>query len=122
VDPGSTHIPVSAAQIRGQPMDHWQSIPPPVRPYFVRRLAIVGAESTGKTTLAQALAAQFSTVCVPEFARDYLSARGGQCRPADMPVIAAGQARLEDEYARHANRLLVCDTDLLTTQLWQEHY
>jgi NadR type nicotinamide-nucleotide adenylyltransferase len=122
VDVDRTQIPISATQIRARPMEHWDFIPPPVRPYFVRRVAIVGAESTGKTTLAQALAAHFGTVCVPEFARDYLSARGGQCSPADMPIIAANQSRLEDEYAHLANRLLVCDTDLLTTQLWHEHY
>ena len=122
VDPSRAQVPISAAQIRALPMEHWDHIPPPVRPYFVRRVAIVGAESTGKTTLAQAVAAHFRTVRVPEFARDYLLARDGQCTEADIPIIAAGQVRLEDELAREADRLLVCDTDLLTTQLWHEHY
>ncbi len=122
VDHDRTQVSISATQIRARPMEHWDHVPPPVRPYFVRRLAIVGAESTGKTTLAQALAAHFRTVRVPEFARDYLEARDGQCTEADIPIIAAGQVRLEDELAREADRLLVCDTDLLTTQLWHEHY
>jgi NadR type nicotinamide-nucleotide adenylyltransferase len=122
VDHDRSQIPISATQIRERPMEHWEYIPAPVRPYFVRRVAIVGAESTGKTTLAQALAAHFRTVRVPEFAREYLLARDGQCTEADIPIIAAGQVRLEDELAREANRLLVCDTDLLTTQLWHEHY
>ena len=39
-----------------------------------------------------------------------------------MPIIAHGQARLEDERARQANRLLVCNTNLLTTLLWHERY
>jgi NadR type nicotinamide-nucleotide adenylyltransferase len=121
-DPARAQVPISAAQIRARPLEHWTFIPPPVRPYFVRRVAVIGAESTGKTTLAQALAAHFGTLCVPEFARDYLLARGGRCTPADMPVIAAGQARQTEKLARQANRLLVCDTDLLTTELWQEHY
>ena len=72
VDPHRIQIPVSATQIRARPTEYWDHIPPPVRPYFVRRVAMVGAESTGKTTLAQALAAHFRTVRVPEFAREYL--------------------------------------------------
>ena len=115
-------VPISATQIRRRPLTYWQFIPPPVRPYFVKRVAIVGAESTGKTTLARALAAHFETVWVPEHARDYLLARGGVATRDDMLIIANGQAALEDRLAREADRLLVCDTNLLTTQLWHEHY
>jgi NadR type nicotinamide-nucleotide adenylyltransferase len=122
VDPARRQVPVSATQIRENPFAFWDYIPPPVRPYFARRVAVVGAESTGKTTLARALAAHFHTVWVPEFARDYLLARGGGVTLDDMPVIARGQAALEDRLARDANRLLICDTNLLTTKIWHEHY
>src|SRR5205085_9004498 len=50
LDPSRRQVPISATQIRAQPMLHWRFIPPPVRPYYVRRVAILGAESTGKTT------------------------------------------------------------------------
>ena len=122
VDPTRAEVPVSASMIRSRPMDYWDYLPPPVRPYYARRIAVVGAESTGKTTLARALADHLNTVWAPEFARDYLLARGGRCTAEDMLIIARGQAALEEERARLANRLLVCDTDLLTTQLWHEHY
>ena len=122
VDPQRRQVPISATQIRDRPLEHWAFIPPVVRPYFVRRVALLGAESTGKTTLAQALAEHFQTAWAPEYAREYLLARGGVCTPADMPIIARGQARLEDERARLANRLLLCDTLVLTTLLWHEHY
>jgi NadR type nicotinamide-nucleotide adenylyltransferase len=59
---------------------------------------------------------------VPEYAREYLEARGGVCTAEDMPQIARGQAELEDCLARQANRVLIQDTNLLTTQLWHEHY
>ncbi|MCC7358310.1 MAG: AAA family ATPase [Anaerolineales bacterium] len=121
-DPARAQTPVSATQIRTNPLAHWRHIPLPARPYFARRVAIVGAESTGKTTLAQALAKRFGTMWVPEFARDYLLARGGVCVEADMLVIAAGQADAEDRQARAGNGLLICDTNCLTTQLWYEHY
>ena len=128
VDPDRTQVPISAAQIRAQPMTQWSFIPAPVRPYFVRRVAVVGAECSGKTTLARALAEAFQTVCVPEYAREYLLADGEPrrraltCTPGDLQAIAHKQAALEDELARQANRVLVCDTNLLTTQLWHEHY
>jgi HTH-type transcriptional regulator, transcriptional repressor of NAD biosynthesis genes len=121
-DPDRQRVPISATQIRQDPMRHWRFIPPPVRPYFVRRVAIIGAESTGKTTLAQALAAHFDTAWVPELARDYLLVHGGVCTAADMAVIAQGQAEAEDRLACAANRVLICDTNVLTTQLWYEHY
>ena len=122
VDPARTQVPISAAQIRARPITHWGFIPAPVRPYFVRRVAIVGAECTGKTTLARALAETFQTVWVPEYAREYLFDRGQACTPADLQVIAQRQAALDDDLARQANRVLICDTNLLTTQLWHEHY
>jgi len=121
-DPARRAVPITATQIRHDPLTHWRFLPPPVRPYYVRRVALVGAESTGKTTLAQALAAHFATVWVPEFARDYLLAHGGIATEADMPLIAQGQAAAEEQLARDANRLLICDTNVLTTQLWYEHY
>ncbi len=121
-DPDRRAVPITATQIRQDPFTHWRFLAPPVRPYFVRRVAIVGAESTGKTTLAQALAAHFATVWVPEFARAYLLARGAVATEPDMLTIAQGQAEAEDHLARQANRLLICDTNVLTTQLWYEHY
>ena len=114
--------PVSATMIREAPLAHWEALPPCVRPHFALRVAVVGAESTGKTTLARALAARFATSWAPEFARGYLQERGGSCRPEDLPAIARGQADAEGRLAREADRVLFCDTDLLTTALWSERY
>ena len=122
IDPARAQVPISGTQIRAQPMTHWDYIPAPVRPYFARRVALVGAECTGKTTLARALADAFQTVWVPEYARAYLLRQNRPCSPDDLQAIAQGQAELEDERARLANRVLICDTNLLTTQLWHEHY
>ena len=121
-DRARVHVPVTGTQIRARPLAHWDYLPVPVRPYFVRRVCVVGAESTGKTTLAAALAGHFQTVWVPEYAREYLTANGNVVTPADMPLIARGQAASEQRLARQANRLLVTDTNLLTTMLWHERY
>ena len=91
----------------------------------VTRVVIVGAESTGKTTLAEGLADHYQTVWVPEFGRTYSEGR----RPARAPwrteeftFIAEEQARMEDALAALANRVVVCDTDPFATAIWHERY
>ena len=86
----------------------------------VKRVCLLGAESTGKTTLAAALAARLGTVCVPEYARAYLEARGGATPTrADLDAIAAGQAATEDALVPACNGTLICDTDPLLTAVWR---
>ena len=121
VDPDRGRVPISGSQIRARPLAHWRFIPPPVRPYFVRRVVILGAESTWKTTLAQALAAQFATAWVPEYAREYLAGRPDRLSGRHAAHRPRADA-LEDRPARAANRVLICDTNLLATLLWWERY
>lgn len=122
VDPARKQVSVSGTLIRKKSLAYWDYMAPCVRAYFVRRVAILGAESTGKTTLAEDLAKRFKTIWAPEFARGYLLARGGVCKLEDMLPIARGQAASEDGLAREANRVLICDTELLTTSIWHERY
>lgn len=122
VDVDRVQVPVSATRIRNDPHAHWEFLSPPVRAYYATRVCLVGAESTGKTTLAQHLARHLQTVWNPEFAREYLAQRNGVCARSDMLPIARGQIAREDATARAANHRLVCDTNLLTTRLWSEYY
>jgi len=120
VDPSRSNVPVSGTAIRENPMKFWRYLPEVVRPYYVKRVCIFGAESTGKSTLARDLATHFDTVCVDEYARGLLDHKGGKCDPEDIPLIAKGQMVSEDVLAKQANRLLVCDTDMLTTTIWAD--
>ena len=85
----------------------------------VRRVAVFGPESTGKTMLAEKLAAHFGEPCVPEYARQFWDEQGG-ITLQDIPRISHRQAELEDAAAAKAKRVLICDTEALTTMLWSE--
>jgi HTH-type transcriptional regulator, transcriptional repressor of NAD biosynthesis genes len=111
-------VPISGTAIRRAPLRHWEFLPPPVRPYYVKRVCVFGPESTGKTTLAADLARHFRTAWAGEFARGLLDPKAGRCDPEDIPLIARGQLASEDALARQANRVLFCDTDLITTTIW----
>ena len=64
-------MPISGTQIRASPLRYLEYLEPCVRAYFVKRVVVIGAESTGKTTLARSLAAHFDTEWVPEFGREH---------------------------------------------------
>jgi HTH-type transcriptional regulator, transcriptional repressor of NAD biosynthesis genes len=122
VDRQREGVPVSGTAIRADPYAHWRHLPESVRPWYCRRVVVFGPESTGKTTLAKRLADHYRSVWVPEWARGHLDAFGGKCQPRDIHLIALGQAASEDTLARQADRVLICDTDTLTTTIWNEVY
>jgi NadR type nicotinamide-nucleotide adenylyltransferase len=121
VDLARATVPVSATAIRRDPIANWEWIPPMVRPSYVHRVAILGAESTGKTTLAMDLASRFCTEWVPEYGRAYCDNRDARDLALDdFDAIARGQIDAEERAARLANRVLICDTDIRTTATWSE--
>lgn len=120
VDPDRETVPISGTAIREHPLAHWEYLPPCVRPHYVRRVCIIGPESTGKTTLAAKLARRFETVAVAEYARTFTRQRGRAWQVEDTQTIARGQLAAQQALARQANRVLICDTDLLSVQLWSE--
>jgi NadR type nicotinamide-nucleotide adenylyltransferase len=113
---------VSATNIRTNPMEYWNFIPEIIRPYFLKRIVLTGSESVGKSTLSKILAERFNTVLVPEFARDYLDAKGRYVIEGDIQEIGIGHLKLERENEKLANRILFLDTDHLTTKIYSEYY
>ena len=83
-------------------------------------VAVVGPESTGKTTLTQSLSAYYSAVWVQEYAREYLTDLDGPYDQSDLLSIAAGQIKSLNESAKKANGLLLQDTDLMVIKIWSE--
>ncbi|MGC4044930.1 MAG: AAA family ATPase [Armatimonas sp.] len=118
IDIARTAQPVSGTLIRANPVAHWDKILPEARHWFLKRIAIVGPESAGKTTLAESLAAEFQTVYAPEYARGYVDALGPHWTEQAFVDIARGQLASAEALTRRAQRYLFCDTDALTTTLW----
>lgn len=86
------------------------------------RIAILGAESSGKSTLAAALAAHYHTVWVPEYLREFVDTAGRVPREEDQYPIARTQMEREHAAAQRAARFLFCDTTPLMTALYSKVY
>ena len=93
-------------------------------PINIVKVVLFGPESTGKTTLSKQLARYYNTVWAPEFARDYLQKKWNNerktCEAEDLIEIAFGQIKLENKLAKKADKVLICDTDLLETKVYSE--
>jgi NadR type nicotinamide-nucleotide adenylyltransferase len=96
------------------------------QPANIIKVVLFGPESTGKTTLSKQLARHYNTVWAPEFAREYLQKKWNNerktCEADDLVSIAIGQMEIENRLANKADKVLICDTDLLETKVYSEEY
>lgn len=115
VDRNRSTVPVSATRIREQPVAHRQHLPAAVWADWVPRVCLLGGESSGKSTLAQALAERHGTAFVAEYGRELWERQGGVLQEPDLLHIAEEQLRREDAAAAQAGAFLACDTSPLTT-------
>jgi HTH-type transcriptional regulator, transcriptional repressor of NAD biosynthesis genes len=111
-------------EIRADLIGHWDLLAGPARAWYCRRVVIVGAESTGTTTLAVDLARHLGTVWVPEYGRRFTEEHGlsHEWTSTDFEQVARRQVEMEDEAAGRCGPVLVCDTDMLATAVWHERY
>jgi HTH-type transcriptional repressor of NAD biosynthesis genes len=115
VDRERTIYKISGTQVRRDIHAHRQWLDPHVYSNFVKRIAILGGESSGKTTLAQIMATDFRTRWVAEYGRNRWEERQGHLQFEDMLDIAVHQVAFEDDMALKAVKYLFCDTSPLTT-------
>lgn len=116
--------PVSATKIRKDPVGNWGYLAPSTRASMTRRVVVCGAESTGTTTLARALAERYQTVWVPEWGRMFSESVGGHhvWTSKDFELIMREQNIQEDLLAHFAGPVMFCDTDNLATRMFHELY
>lgn len=105
-------IDISSSQIYDNPFKYWDFIPRVVRPYFVKKVLIIGREHSGKSTLAQSLALRHNTVYIEA---DIELKSGHILLESDFYEIMIRHKNLELSKAQEANKLLFIDTDCLTT-------
>ncbi|MGR8011386.1 AAA family ATPase [Streptomyces hypolithicus] len=144
VDPARTAFPVSGTAVRADPVRSWEHLEQPVRAALARRVVVLGAESTGTTTMVRALTEYYRrrggvwerTQSIPEYGREFsaqkLAALRAQ-RPGahwdevtfttdEFPLIAQRQSDDEDAAAGAGSPVLFCDTDAFATTVWHERY
>ncbi len=127
VDPGRADNQVSGTAVRADLAGHWHELSAATRAGLAARVVVLGAESTGSTTLAEHLAAHFGAAWVPEYGREHTFARDGGLdepwRPDEFDLIVDRQIAWENAALRRTPvPLLICDTDVLATALWHERY
>ncbi|WMY95952.1 MAG: multifunctional transcriptional regulator/nicotinamide-nucleotide adenylyltransferase/ribosylnicotinamide kinase NadR [Arsenophonus sp.] len=126
IDPDHTFMNISGHQIRKDPFRYWEYIPTEVKPFFVRKVVILGGESSGKSTLVNKLANIFNTTSAWEYGRDYVfSHLGGDemaLQYSDYDKIALGHLKYIDFAVKYANKVVFIDTDFITTQAFCQQY
>jgi NadR type nicotinamide-nucleotide adenylyltransferase len=87
----------------------------------MKKIVVIGPESTGKSTLCAQLAEHYKTIWCPEFAREYLKETSGKYSFADLLNIAHGQLELENTMLMQAkNNFYFIDTDMYVMKVWCE--
>ncbi len=144
VDPDRTTVPISATAVRADLAAGWAWLAPATRAGLTTRVVLVGAESTGTTTISRLLAEHYrarggvwaGTRWVGEYGRDYTSIKWARDRAAapdlalddlewtvdDFDAVATEQTRRENAAAAAGSPLLVCDTDAFATAVWERRY
>ena len=117
IDPARVAIPVSGTALRADIHGLRRFLAPEVYATFVERVALLGGESTGKSTLAIDLARELGTSHVAEYGREFWEARAGQLAFDDLLAIAREQIRREETalLSSDTRRFVICDTTPLTT-------
>lgn len=118
-DTARSVVPVSATHIRNNPLACWHYLADEAKPFFTVKVAVVGTESTGKSILTQRLAEYFHTAYVPEMAREIV-AKTLTVTSEHLEEIARLHALTILETLPAANRILLADTDLITTQSYNQ--
>lgn len=124
VDMAREVVPVSATTIRSDPYAYREYMSPLVYRDLIANVVFLGAPSTGKTTLAERLAKEFSTQWMPEYGREYWEKRqiNRRLTQEQLIEIAEGHIEREDALLARSNRYLFTDTNALTTATFARYY
>jgi len=112
----------SAAAIRRNLYDYWWLLPKTVQSFFVKRIALVGTESVGKTTLTEKLSKFYNTPYVREVGRDYSYRYSNQLIEEHFDQLAMEHFLLTEKLTLNCNKILLIDSEAIVTQYYLEMY
>jgi len=112
----------SASEIRRNLYDYWSLLPHTVQSFFVKRIAFIGTESVGKTTLAEKLSKFYNTAYVHEVGRDYTLTYSDQLTVNHFDELAMEHYLLTEKKSLVCNRVLLIDSEAIVTQYYLEMY
>lgn len=118
-DPMRALWPVSSTYIRTKPYEYWRFLPESVKPYYVKKVIILGTESTGKTTLCQYLAEYFKATLVPELGRE-LIANSNSFNMQDLYEVVRQHTHQIQQASQGNSPLLIVDTDVHITNSYAQ--
>ena len=124
VDMERVVYPVSSTVVRHDAYGNMIYIPDVVYRDLITKVVFLGSESTGKTTIANALAERFDTEVMPEYGAEYWfeNQRDGVLSPEQMIEIARGHIDIENEKVLKSNKYCFIDTNAITTYMFAKDY
>jgi len=119
VDKERINYPISGTKVRSNPFENWNFIPDEMKRFFIKRVAIMGPESVGKSTLTQNLANILNTNFVIEYGR-LIYEINNSIELKDFIPISKGRQEIEDWIINSSNKYLICDTEDITTYIFSK--
>ena len=122
VDKERKKYPISGTKARTNPIEYWNFMPNEMKKFFVKRVALMGPESVGKSTLTQKLSEYYQTNYVEEYGRTVFENNGNKISIDDFIPISIGRQLIEDELIVDSNKIIFCDTEDITTYLFSKMF
>jgi len=122
IDSGRKVVDISATELRKDLYAHWDKLPNCVKPYFTKKVAIVGTESCGKSTLAKKLAKLYNTNLVEEVGRRYCEKYSNNLTGEMFDSIAMEHFLEQEQKIGNSNKVIFVDTEAIVTQFYLNKY
>jgi len=122
IDNSRNTVNISATEMRSSLYRYWDYMPASVKKSYVKRVAIVGTESCGKSTLTKKLAKFYNTVYVHEVGRDFCNRYSNQLTRSMFDNIAMSHFLLQEQKAEESNKVLFVDSEAVITQYYLNMY
>ena len=122
VDQGRKEVTISGSKIRKNPYKNWDYIPNEAKYLYNKRVALMGPESVGKTTLSKLLGQHYQTKVVTEWGRVIYEEKGNHVDLDDFLRISQIRQNDEDILIKNANKILITDTEDITTYIFSKMF